>query len=124
LKLAVSPSFVNKNLSKELFIAGYVSGSTRGSAATLLCYMLTQMRLAPWEVPEVKSFMMSVARLKATFVVYEDGQQRAIDAWRALSLVWEWCCDRDIIQMCCSTTVRNNSVTGHSCPTVVLGNCH
>ena len=84
LKLVVSPNYLDKDLMREVFIAGYVAGSTRGSAATLLAFMLTQLRLEPWDVPEVQAFMLSVARLKVTFVVYQDGQSRAIDAWRAL----------------------------------------
>lgn len=87
MKLVVSPGYLDKDLTKELFIAGYVAGSTRGSAATLLVFMLTQLPLSPWEVPEVQAFMMSVARLKVTFVVYLDGQSRAVDAWRAPSML-------------------------------------
>jgi hypothetical protein len=83
LKLCISESFTGKQLGKEMFIAGYVNGSTRGSAAVLLAYMLTQCVKTPWHLEEVRKFMESAARIKATFVVYRDARTRAIDAWRA-----------------------------------------
>ena len=92
LKLVVSPNYLDKDLTRELFVAGYVAGSTRGSAATVMAFMLTQLPLEPWDVPEVQAFMLSVARLKVTFVVYQDGQSRAIDAWRAPDTLSKWPC--------------------------------
>ena len=83
LKLCISANYTNRNLGREMFIAGYVNGSTRGTGAMLLAYMLTQCVKSPWHLPEVRKFMESVARIKATFVVYCDARSRAIDAWRA-----------------------------------------
>jgi hypothetical protein len=83
LKLCISSNYTNRNLGREMFIAGYVNGSTRGTGAMLLAYMLTQCVKSPWHLPEVRKFMESVARIKATFVVYCDARSRAIDAWRA-----------------------------------------
>ena len=83
LKLCISANYTNRNLGREMFIAGYVNGSTRGTGAMLLAYMLTQCVKSPWHLPEVRKFMESVARIKVTFVVYCDARSRAIDAWRA-----------------------------------------
>ena len=84
LKLCVGEGFTGRSLTRELFITGYVAGSTRGSATTLLAYMLTQCEKRPFEVREVQAFLRSAARLKATFVVYGDSRLRARDAWRAV----------------------------------------
>ena len=83
LQLCISANYTNRNLGREMFIAGYVNGSTRGTGAMLLAYMLTQCVKSPWHLPEVRKFMESVARIKVTFVVYCDARSRAIDAWRA-----------------------------------------
>lgn len=83
LKLCVGEQFTSRSLGKELFIAGYVNGSTRGAAVTLLTYMLTQCKRRPFDLPEVQAFLLSASRLKATFVVYKNSKLRARDAWRA-----------------------------------------
>ena len=83
LKLCVGEAFTDRPLNRELFVAGYVNGSTRGAAAVLLTYMLTQCSKRAFDVPQVRAFLLSASRLKATFVVYSDGRLRARVAWRA-----------------------------------------
>ena len=60
-----------------------------GGSSTLLAYMLTQCsKHYPWNNAKVKAFLRSVARIKAVFVVYQNGFSRSIDAWRALVCFW------------------------------------
>ena len=88
LKLVVSPNYLDKDLTRELFVAGYVAGSTRGSAATVLAFMLTQLPLEPWDVPEVRAFMLSVARLKVTFEVPLTRLASGLVLWRIYASPW------------------------------------
>jgi len=88
LKLVVSPNYLDKDLMRELFVAGYVAGSTRGSAATVMAFMLTQLPLEPWDVLEVRAFMLSVARLKVTFEVPLTRLASGLVLWRIYASPW------------------------------------
>ena len=87
LKLAVAKEFGNRDLSKLVLFAGYAAGSTLGGGSLLLLYMLTQFPASGgdvWSVPEVHTFLTTIARLKVTFVIYESAADRSIDAWCTL----------------------------------------
>ena len=89
LKLSIPADFCGKDIAKSLLFSGYASGSTLGGSSTLLAYMLTQCsKHYPWNNAKVKAFLRSVARIKAVFVVYQNGFSRSIDAWRALVCFW------------------------------------
>ena len=84
LKLAVAKEFGGKDLSKLVSFAGYAAGSTLGGGSLLLLYMLTQFPASGGDVrsvPEVHTFLTTIARLKVTFVIYETAAERSIDAW-------------------------------------------
>ncbi len=89
-KLAVAKDWCNKDLSKQMFFAGYVSGSTLGGGSMLLLYFLvTYPALGGdvWLLPEVQAFLLSSSRLKCTFVVYDNLQARTLDSWSAPLIV-------------------------------------
>ena len=51
--------------------------------------MLTQCsKHYPWKNAKVKAFLWSVARIKAVFVVHQNGFNRSIDVWHALVCFW------------------------------------
>ncbi len=85
LKVAVAPSYVDRDLSRELFFGGYVQGSTLGGASLLLLMMLINTKCDFLCIPEVRAFLVSICRLKCTFVVYSDAATRQMDAWRLLA---------------------------------------
>ncbi len=78
-----------RELSNEMLFAGYVSGSTLGSASLCLAWMLMEIsqRSSPWQIPEVQAFVRSISRIKAVFVVYDSPVDRAADAWRTLAIL-------------------------------------
>ena len=85
LKLCVASSLCDLAagaLSKELLFAGYTAGSTTGSGALLLAIMLLRCKASPWQLQNVKAFLISIARIKVTFVVHQSATHRAADAWR------------------------------------------
>ncbi len=89
LKLCVAPQMCDLEpgaLAKELLFAGYTAGSTLGSACFLLAFMLLHCKASPWQLPQVRAFMHSIARVKVTFVVHTSAEARAADAWRTLGV--------------------------------------
>jgi len=87
LKLAVAKDLCDKDMSKQMLFAGYVSGSTLGAGGLLLLFLLLEFPAAGgdvWSVPAVNKFLLSLARLKCNFVVYADASARSMDAWSAL----------------------------------------
>ena len=55
-------------MAQELFHSGYSQGQTRGFVFTLACYLLTQLSVAPWDVPQIQAALDSFTRLKITHV--------------------------------------------------------
>ena len=88
LKLCVAHSECEgTNLWSKLMFAGYTNGSTLGLGSFILLWMLAKIdadgQARPWQLPEVQNFMRSIARVKATFLVYDNPDMRRDDAWRA-----------------------------------------
>ena len=84
LKLCVSAQMCNLvpgALAQEILFAGYTSGSTLGSGCLLLAYMLLNCKASPWQHPNVRAFMNSIARVKVTFVVHASPDARCANAW-------------------------------------------
>ena len=76
-----------KQLSNEVLFAGYASGSTLGGGSLCLAWMLMTVdqrnpEYKLWDLPEVNTFMRSIARIKTVFVIYSSPMERAADAWR------------------------------------------
>ena len=87
LKLCISQQMCNLpvgTLANQLLFAGYTSGSTVGSGCLLLAYMLINCKASPWQLPNVKAFMYSIARVKVTFIVHASPEARCCDAWSIL----------------------------------------
>ena len=85
LKVCVSRDMCelkNGALAKQLMFAGYTSGSTLGAGCLMLAFMLSKCKASPWQLEEVQAFLVSIARIKVTFVVHESPQARVADAWR------------------------------------------
>ena len=74
--------YKNGALAKQLMFAGYTSGSTLGAGCLMLAFMLSKCKASPWQLAEVQAFLVSIARIKVTFVVHESPQARVADAWR------------------------------------------
>ena len=88
LKLCVAHSECEgTGLWSRLMFAGYTNGSTLGLGSFILLWMLAKLdadgHARPWQLPEVQNFMRSIARVKATFLVYDNPDMRRDDAWRA-----------------------------------------
>ena len=86
IKMSVAKEICDRDVSKQVLFAGYAGGSTLGAGGILLLLLLTEFPAAGgdvWACPAVKKFVLSIARLKCTFVVHTDAKQRGIDAWSA-----------------------------------------
>ena len=66
IKACVPEATCGKNVANELLHSGYSQGQTRGFVCTSACYLITQLFVAPWDVPQVKAALESFARLQVT----------------------------------------------------------
>ena len=88
LKLCVASSECDQQqgIFGKMMFAGYTNGSTLGLGSYILLWMLAKIETegaCPWQLPEVAGFLRSIARIKATFLVYKGPEDRRNDAWRA-----------------------------------------
>ena len=86
IKMSVAKEICDRDVSKQVLFAGYAGGSTLGAGGILLLLLLVEFPATGgnvWACPAVKKFVLSIARLKCTFVVHADAKQRCIDAWSA-----------------------------------------
>jgi len=77
-KLVIASGMCEQPVADKLFFAGYAGGSALGAAQTLGAYLFTQLPkdattvLLPW--------LKSIARIRVTWVVYQNAIDRTFDA--------------------------------------------
>ena len=81
IKMSVARMICGRDVSKHMLFAGYASGSTLGAGGILLLLLLVEFPAtggSVWACPAVKKFVLSIARLKCTFVVHAEPNKGAL----------------------------------------------